>query len=315
MNKPSISIIIPVYQVEPYIEDCIRSVIRQTYDGVMECIFVDDCGTDNSMAIVEELIAGYSGPISFKILHHTHNRGLSAARNTGMKAAIGNYIYFLDSDDEITDDCIERLISCASSNPNTEIVQGNTRAFPAANPDVFNVSITLPHSSSNKEARLCYFKHRQFIPNAWNKLIKRSFIVNNRFSFKEGVLFEDVLWTFFLLKHAKNVYYIPNITYLYRRRPNSIITGSDKHAFYTNNKILYSEILANLTPGYEHEELKFYSKRFSGSYITNRCPEYAEIFRLFWKKARTYKCYDTFRILAFAYIYRIVFHAKKAIFN
>ena len=104
---PKISIIIPIYNVEPYIEDCLQSVMRQTYRGMMECILVDDCGTDNSMKVAEQLIKIYNGPIDFKVLHHEHNRGLSAARNTGIDAACGDYVYFLDSDDWISDDCFE----------------------------------------------------------------------------------------------------------------------------------------------------------------------------------------------------------------
>ena len=73
MIKLNISIIIPVYNVEPYVEDCIRSVMRQTYDGPMECIIVDDCGSDNSMAIVKKMVTEYNGSIAFKILHHKHN--------------------------------------------------------------------------------------------------------------------------------------------------------------------------------------------------------------------------------------------------
>ena len=65
-----LSIIIPVYQVAPYIEDCLRSVMRQTYQGAMECLIVDDCGTDDSIAIAERVIASYDGPIVFQILHH-----------------------------------------------------------------------------------------------------------------------------------------------------------------------------------------------------------------------------------------------------
>jgi glycosyltransferase involved in cell wall biosynthesis len=73
--------------------------MRQTYEGDIECIVVDDCGTDGSMGIVNKLILEYNGPIMFKILHHTHNRGLSAARNTGISNASGDYLLFLDSDD------------------------------------------------------------------------------------------------------------------------------------------------------------------------------------------------------------------------
>lgn len=97
-----LSIVIPVFNVAPYIADCLRSVMRQTYTGSMECLIVDDCGTDDSIAIAKQMIADYKGPIRFQILHHEWNRGLSAARNTGTEAATGEYLYYLDSDDEIT---------------------------------------------------------------------------------------------------------------------------------------------------------------------------------------------------------------------
>ena len=90
-NTIDVSIIVPVYNVAHYIEDCLRSVMRQTYKGSMECLVVDDCGTDDSMSIVERMIAEYDGPIQFKILRHEHNRGLSAARNTGTMQATGDY--------------------------------------------------------------------------------------------------------------------------------------------------------------------------------------------------------------------------------
>ena len=107
--KQLITIVIPVYNVESYISDCLQSVMRQTYKGPLECILVDDCGTDKSIEIAQNMIAEYNGPIEFKVLHHEHNRGVSAARNTGIDAAKGDYVCFLDSDDWISDDCIEKL--------------------------------------------------------------------------------------------------------------------------------------------------------------------------------------------------------------
>lgn len=89
-----ISIIIPIYNVEAYIEDCLKSVVSQTclMQGVqVECILVDDCGTDNSISIAEAIIdrINENEDLTFKLLHHEHNRGLSAARNTGMEVAQG----------------------------------------------------------------------------------------------------------------------------------------------------------------------------------------------------------------------------------
>ena len=111
-----ITIVVPVYNVEPYIEDCLKSVAEQTYKGDIECIIVDDCTPDGSCAIIEHFINEYNGSIDFKLLHHTKNRGLSAARNTGIGAATGEYIYFLDSDDEITPECIELLTKPLKNN-------------------------------------------------------------------------------------------------------------------------------------------------------------------------------------------------------
>ena len=112
-----ISVIIPVYNVAPYIAACLQSVMRQTTQAALECILVDDCGPDNSMEVVSETLKSYKGPVDFKIVRHTQNRGLSAARNTGLAAATGDYIYFLDSDDEITPDCIERLSAPLQKEP------------------------------------------------------------------------------------------------------------------------------------------------------------------------------------------------------
>ena len=88
-----ISIIIPVFNIAPYIGDCLESVMLQTYTGEMECIIVDDCGIDESIAIAKQMIAKYQGQIEFKIIPHAYNRGLSAARNTGIMHSKGDFIF------------------------------------------------------------------------------------------------------------------------------------------------------------------------------------------------------------------------------
>ena len=124
-----VSIIIPIYNVAPYVEQCLQSVMHQTMTAGVECILVDDCGQDNSMELVEQMLAreGYSvcsdgtlisnhSPLTFQILHHEHNRGLSAARNTGIEAARGEYLYFLDSDDWIEESAFNDLYLYLSEN-------------------------------------------------------------------------------------------------------------------------------------------------------------------------------------------------------
>lgn len=104
----NISVIIPVYNVERYVERCLLSIINQTYTESVECIVVNDCTPDNSMKIVEKLVADYKGSIQFKLLCHKHNRGLAAVRNTGINNAGGKYIVHVDSDDYCEPDMLEK---------------------------------------------------------------------------------------------------------------------------------------------------------------------------------------------------------------
>lgn len=120
-----VSIIVPFYNAEKYIHRCFDSIANQTYASI-ECIFIDDCSPDHCSAILHTRIAEYSGKIDFQIIRHAQNKGVSAARNTGTLAAKGEYVYYLDSDDEMTRDCIETLVNLANTYQGIDIVQGNT---------------------------------------------------------------------------------------------------------------------------------------------------------------------------------------------
>lgn len=110
-----VSIITPVYKVEQYIAECVQSVIDQDYDNI-EFILVDDCGGDDSINIAEKLlIESTRSGLSYKILRHEGNCGVSAARNTAMLAATGDYIFCLDSDDKLMEQCITVLLAKAVS--------------------------------------------------------------------------------------------------------------------------------------------------------------------------------------------------------
>lgn len=117
-----VSIIIPVYNVAPYVEECLRSVLEQDYLD-KEIIIVDDCGTDNSMDIVQGIVTRCKSEV--RILKHPYNCGLSKARNTGIKEAKGDYVFFMDSDDYLLGrDAITRFVGLAMKYPNAEIVFG-----------------------------------------------------------------------------------------------------------------------------------------------------------------------------------------------
>jgi len=220
----SISIIIPIYNVEPYIAECLQSVMRQTYRGPMECILVDDCGTDSSMEVAEKVIAGYAGPIGFKILHHEHNRGLSAARNTGMDAAIGEYVYFLDSDDWISDDCIEELAKPLQEEK-VDIVVGDyvSVGFPPC-----TIKLSLPEGKYHEKEFAKTFCNGGVYVMAVNKLYGKEFMYKYQLRFEEGKIHEDEILAFELSCLEKTFYVVKSVTYNYRIRENSIMTGADQ---------------------------------------------------------------------------------------
>lgn len=217
----SVSIIIPVYRVEKYIERCIRSVINQTCKDIrIECIVVDDCTPDNSIMIVKKIIDSYVGGIEFKIIQHEKNEGLSAARNTGMNHAKGDYLMFIDSDDYITDDCLEKLLHVIEQYPDVEVIKGNHMGR-----EKINIS-RIPKTMIDKDTLLELF-YLSYIPcMAWNTLIKRSLISKWGLAFRPGLLFEDNLWSFHLFHHTDYFVFVADQTYFYEELNDNAITGN-----------------------------------------------------------------------------------------
>ena len=109
-----VSIIIPLYNVSLYIERCLNSILKQSYQNI-ECIIVDDASPDDSIKKVHDWLRRNDNILYTNIITHSFNKGLSAARNTGIKHSTGDYIYFLDSDDELTENSIEMLVSYLES--------------------------------------------------------------------------------------------------------------------------------------------------------------------------------------------------------
>lgn len=241
-----VSIIIPVYNVELYVSDCVKSVISQDCADTcrIECLIVDDCGMDNSMNIVSSIIAGYSGPIKFRIIHRDTNGGLSAARNTGIREAKGKYVFFLDSDDLITSDCIMSLFGIAQKNPGVEIVTGDFQTFPKK--DEFRyMSLkdkNFPEYTDDKTLIRNIFLAEMPV-TAWNKLISRIFIIDNNLFFKEGILHEDNHWMAMAYHVITNIAFLNRVVYLYRMRIGSIIfsEGASTRRYY-NYANIYAEM-------------------------------------------------------------------------
>lgn len=219
-----VSIVIPVYNVASYIEECLQSVFQQTYRNI-EVIIVDDCGKDNSMQLVKTFVNKVKD-VSFKIIHHPKNLGLSAARNTGIKESTGNYIYFIDSDDFITTNCIETFVDLIKKYPDSDVVFGSATFYPNAwGSFCLNVKNSkIPSYSNNRRWINTSFLKNDFLPiTAWNKLVSKEFIIRNKLFFKEGIYYEDQLWLYLMAYACSKISFNKINTYFYRKNPNGII--------------------------------------------------------------------------------------------
>lgn len=222
-----ISMIVPVYNVEPYIKECFDSIAAQTYEGRMECIFVDDCGQDDSMALLSECVGSYEGPIEISIVHHDRNRGLSAARNTGIDKAKGDYLFFIDSDDTITPDCIQKLAEQVHKHlGGVDVVCGSTLSNGHRFLEMMRKWWLKSYYDNQKMIKRLMLLRTTVSMVAWNKLIRKSLVVDNNVYFAEGLVHEDELWNFFMAKHVSSLAIVRDVTYLYRKRDGSIMSKS-----------------------------------------------------------------------------------------
>ena len=226
---------------------CIDSVLHQTYRH-LEVILVDDCSPDRSMAIAREHIlqSPLSKDLKFVYLTHERNRGLSAARNTGIDAATGEYVYFLDSDDEITENCIE-VLAKPLEQKRYDFVVGNYK-----NIGEYNYYQPLGFSGEivGQEKIAQSYLERKWYPMAWNKLCRNSYLKGNGLYFQEGLIHEDELWSFQLACTAISIFGVNAITYYYIIRENSITTTGD----YKKKERKVQNYLKVLQSMYEFQE-------------------------------------------------------------
>ncbi len=207
----SVSIIIPVYNVETHIQRCVESIMAQTY-GNIECIAVDDCSTDGSMRIIENLVRDYRGGIDFKIVRHDRNRGISVARNTGMEHAAGEYVFLIDGDDMLFPDSIKMMVDILKIQ-RVDFVIGNY-SVPNGTPDIFS-HLWMKNGIVNDREIIRSSYPFSWYMMAWNKLVWKQFLVDHDISFAENIVHEDDIWSFEIACHASSMGVVEDVTYHY----------------------------------------------------------------------------------------------------
>lgn len=204
-----VSVVIPVYRVEPFIVRCAESLMRQTLQDV-EYIFVDDASPDKSMDVLGEVLRKYperTGQV--RIIHHKENKGLPAARNTGLSIAAGEYIFHCDSDDWMEPDMLEELYTVAKKNV-ADIVWCDWFLTFADNQRYMRQ----PRCSSPVEAMRSMLSGAMKF-NVWNKLVRRQLYSEHHIQFPVGYSIGEDMTMIMLFVHAERVAYIPCAYYHY----------------------------------------------------------------------------------------------------
>lgn len=258
MSNVKVSIIIPVYNVEAYIEECLCSVIEQTYRN-FECLIIDDSSPDNSIAVAEKMLSLSSlEKNKYRIIRHDRNRGLSAARNTGMKEAKGDYIYFLDSDDKLFPDALANLVDVAEHYPEADLIQGNMINERCAGGSTiydshFEHGYLNDYYEASERTRQIFLS--RFPVYAMNKLVKKSFLQSNELYFYDGIIHEDEQWRWDLHNHLGPICSVSTDTYWHRTtNENSIMHSKDLTKSVLSKIQICRNVMANT---HTRHELKF----------------------------------------------------------
>lgn len=247
MNRLKVSVIVPVYKVEPYLDRCVESLISQTYENI-EIILVDDGSPDNSGKMCD----AWSTRDKRITVLHKENGGLSDARNCGMAHANGEYILFVDSDDYISCDACEKL--CEYAVNGYDIIIGDAQVEGGR---AFLNHIECDKVMSGEEYLLAAYKQGKAPMAVWLNMYKREFLVSNGLTFKKGILHEDEEFTPRVLLLSKSVIVTDICFYHYILRDNSITTKKDKRK---NASDLYCTCLEleKLYLSLDNDELKKY---------------------------------------------------------
>lgn len=238
-NQVLISVIIPVYNVEEYLCECVNSVINQTYKN-LEIILIDDGSTDSSGKICDD----YAKKDKRITVIHKKNEGPSKTRNIGLRNAKGEYIYFIDSDDYITEDAIESFVSTAKSN-SADLVFFDSLCFSDDGSKV-NQGYTIKETyraRSGYEVLTELHKNKDYHCSVCLLLIKHSLISDNNISFLESAYCsEDMLFTYQIYCSAKRAVQCKKTMHYRRYRPNSIVTSKKSERHFRSCRDVFEKV-------------------------------------------------------------------------
>lgn len=266
-NQLVVSVIVPVYNVELYIEKCLESIVKQKY-RMLQIIIVDDGSTDTS----KQKISTFLSDNRIQLIEQT-NKGLSGARNAGLEAAVGKYVLFVDSDDYLELTTIEELVS-SMEEKQTDLVRFNGRAFlDELNKPIEQNNYDFSHRLQEGKVYIqdrFEANRRTFASPVYLYMVKREVLVKDSLSFYEGILHEDELFTTQVFLNSNSMLYVNSFYYNRRYRENSIMTNQSQERLqrtFDSYFIIYQELeKLYLKKKYSKEQKKLIKRQMISIY-------------------------------------------------
>ncbi len=226
--EPILSVIIPVYNVEKYLHRCLESIVHQKEFEQIELILVDDGSEDYCPQICDDYGNKYNNIRVF----HKMNGGLSDARNYGIRNSTGKYLIFIDSDDMVSNDFFNRIFEAL--NDEVDILLWNANCIDENDSELKNIKYKFKYEGLNNNQiyengdliKEQLKKTNEFTTVVWLAAYKRELITKNNLWFEKDLLHEDEMWTIKTILCSKNIKYIYDNLYKYRKRENSIMRES-----------------------------------------------------------------------------------------
>ncbi len=255
-NKLLLSIIIPVYNVEKYLEKCISSLYSQNVArSLYEVIAVEDCSTDQSLNLLIKLAEKYHG---LKIIQQKENQKQGSARNVGLLKATGEYVWFVDSDDYIEENCLVEIFDTLNRYKDVEAIHFDYKEFNGKKEIPYRVNYELDVKTGSEflqdENDLWWQKGIE----VWRRVHKRKFLLDNKLLFVENLMFEDADYSLLMMDKIKQIKHIDISPYIYRNNPASITKRkvNENHFYFwinlclrlvNNKKLIKDEYIKKIT--------------------------------------------------------------------
>lgn len=217
-----VSVVVPIYNMEKYLTRCLDCLINQTLSD-MEIICVNNGSTDNSAKILNAYQTKYS---KVKIVN-TQNTGVSAARNSGVEIANGEFIGFADPDDWVDTDYYEKLFNSVKATNSEIAVSGILRVTKGKEHSHLSFVKVEETSDTNKKFELCQVPEKSYV---WNKIYNLQKLKETKIKFEEGIIYEDLIWTPQVLYQLGKLVTVPDTYYHYYRHGNSLVKRKDSKA-------------------------------------------------------------------------------------